>query len=47
LAPRPSLSDAGACEFDTMDRLKALAGGMRGRRLTWGMLRDGTYGEAA
>jgi len=37
----------GSCEFDTMDRLEALAAGMRGRRLTWGMLRDGTYGEAA
>jgi len=37
----------GNCEVDTTDRLEALVNGMRGRRLTYAMLKEGVHGKAA
>ena len=36
----------GNCEVDTMDRLESLVMGMRGRRLTYEMLKEGVHGNA-
>jgi transposase-like protein len=33
----------GNCKIDTVDRLKALVQGMKGKRLTYNMLRNGNY----